>query len=45
METTVGTDYFGVELKHYYFNEFILCGLPVPLYTNHLGSVIEIYWK
>lgn len=41
METTVGTDYFGVELKHCYFNEFILCGLPVPLYTNHSGFILK----
>lgn len=30
----IGTDFFGVELKQYYFDEFKVCGIPAPVYSN-----------
>lgn len=33
--------YLGVELKPYYFNEFIACGIPIPSYTNDSHFVLK----
>lgn len=33
--------FFNVELKPYYFNEFIICGIPVPDYTYSRTLVLK----
>lgn len=33
--------YLGVELKPYYFNQFIACGIPIPSYTNDPHFVLK----
>lgn len=40
---TYGTAYLGVELKYYYYNEFILCGIPVPPFTRDAGFVLKFH--
>ncbi len=37
----IGTDFFGVELKQYYFEEFKVCGIPVPVYSNISGFILK----
>lgn len=37
----MGTSYFGIELKACYFNEFIVCGVPIPPYTTEQGFVLK----
>lgn len=38
---TISNDFLGIELKHYYFEEFIICGIPIPAYTNQTGLIIK----
>jgi hypothetical protein len=38
---TQGSSYLLVELKPYYFNEFVICGLPVPTYSTTAGFVLK----
>jgi hypothetical protein len=40
METNAPS-YLVVELKPYYLNEFIVCGLPVPQYSTISGFVLK----
>ena len=40
METN-DTSYLGVELKPSYFDEFVICGLPVPQYSKDSGFVLK----
>lgn len=35
------TDFFGVELKQYYFEEFKICGIPMPMYGNISGFILK----
>ncbi|WP_419803223.1 hypothetical protein [Mucilaginibacter sp.] len=34
-------DFLGIELKQNYFEEFKICGIPVPLYSNSSGFIIQ----
>lgn len=37
---TQGSVYLNVELKPNYFNEFIVCGIPIPQYVNSTNFVL-----
>lgn len=37
----LGNDFLGIELKQYYFDEFKICGIPVPVYSNTFGFVLQ----
>ncbi|MGI4749720.1 MAG: hypothetical protein ACRYFB_03710 [Janthinobacterium lividum] len=34
-------DFLGIELKQHYFEEFKLCGIPVPVYSNTAGFILK----
>ncbi len=38
---TQDTSYLGVELKLRYFEEFKMCGLPIPQYSKGAGFVLR----
>lgn len=38
---SLGTDFLGIELKPHYFEEFKICGIPIPQYSNAPGFVIQ----
>lgn len=38
---THDTSYLGVELKLRYFEEFKICGLPIPPYSKDSGFVLK----
>ncbi|WP_299287902.1 hypothetical protein [uncultured Mucilaginibacter sp.] len=38
---TQDTSYLGVELKLRYFEEFKICGLPIPPYSKGSGFVLK----
>lgn len=37
----LGTDFFGIELKQIYFEEFKVCGIPVPIYSNNPCFILK----
>ncbi len=39
----LGNYFLGIELKQHYFEDFKLCGIPVPAYSN--TSVFTIQFK
>ncbi|RYY07708.1 MAG: hypothetical protein EOP43_02445 [Sphingobacteriaceae bacterium] len=38
---TSGNDFLGIELKAHYFDEFKICGIPIPQYNNTSGFTIQ----
>ncbi|RYY08165.1 MAG: hypothetical protein EOP43_00910 [Sphingobacteriaceae bacterium] len=37
----LGNDFLGIELKQHYFDEFKICGVPIPIYSNTSGFIIQ----
>lgn len=37
----LGNDFLGIELKQHYFDEFKICGIPIPLYSNNRVFILQ----